>query len=73
MRRLLLFLTAVVVLAGLASHLTGRQSVRVEGVTPPPPTPVTPAIDETVTSREITLPAITSDRDIPNKAALGAL
>ncbi len=59
MRRLLLFLTAVVVLAGLASHLTGRQSVRVEGVTPPTPTPVTAAFDETVTSREITLPAIT--------------
>lgn len=57
MRRLMLFLTAVVVLAGLASHLTGRQSVRVEGVTPPTPTPVTAAFDETVNTREITLPA----------------
>lgn len=59
LRRTLLFLTALVVLAGLASHLTGRGRMRMEAVTAPTATPVTAAFDETVSSREVTLPAET--------------
>lgn len=59
LRRTLLFLTALVVLAGLASHLTGRDRLRMETVAAPTATPVTAAFDETLSSREVTLPAET--------------
>ncbi|MGN0746818.1 MAG: SPOR domain-containing protein, partial [Aristaeellaceae bacterium] len=54
--RLLLFLTAMVVLAGVASHFTGRASITATPLPEPTATPVTAAFDETVTTREVALP-----------------
>ena len=56
LRRLLLFLTAMVTLAGVASHFTGRGSITATPVPAPTATPVTAAFDETVTTREVALP-----------------
>ena len=54
-RRALLFLTALVVAAGLASRLQGGRGLQAQAVSDPTPTPVSPAFDETVETREITL------------------
>lgn len=52
-----LLTTAVLVaLVGLAGHLPGGGSFQAEKVSQPTATPVTSAFNETVTSREITLP-----------------
>lgn len=56
LRRLLLFLTAMVTLAGVASHFTGRESITATPLPAPTATPVTAAFDETVTTREVALP-----------------
>ena len=56
LRRLLLFLTAMVVLAGVASHFTGRASITATPLPAPTATPVTATFDETVTTREVALP-----------------
>ncbi|MGN0778070.1 MAG: SPOR domain-containing protein [Aristaeellaceae bacterium] len=56
LRKLLLFLTALVILAGIASHFKGRESITATPMYAPTATPVTAAFDETVTTREITLP-----------------
>ncbi|MGN0761911.1 MAG: SPOR domain-containing protein, partial [Aristaeellaceae bacterium] len=56
LRRLLLFLTAMVVLAGVASHFTGRASITATPLPDPTATPVTAAFDESVTTREVSLP-----------------
>ena len=56
LRRLLLFLTVMVVLAGVASHFTGRESITATPLPAPTATPVTAAFDETVTTREVNLP-----------------
>ena len=54
-RRVLLFLTALVVAAGLASRLQGGRGLQVQAVSDPTPTPVSPAFDETAETREIAL------------------
>ena len=56
LRRLLLFLTAMVTLAGVASHFTGRESITATPLPAPTATPVTAAFDETVITREVALP-----------------
>lgn len=58
LRRVLLFFTALIVLAGLATRLKGS-AWRMEQVVEPTPTPLTAAFDETVETREITLEAET--------------
>lgn len=54
-KRLLLFLSALVVTAGLASRLRGGSSIRVSGIAQPTVTPIAAAFDETVETRELTL------------------
>ena len=54
-RRVLLFLTALVVAAGLASRLQGGRGLQVQALSDPTPTPVSPAFDETAETREIAL------------------
>lgn len=59
LRRTLLLLTAAAVLAGLASHLPGADGFSAQPLSEPTATPVTAAFDETVTTREVSLPAQT--------------
>lgn len=55
LRRGMVFLTAVVVLVGLASRLTGGDGMTARRVSEPTATPVASAFDETVVSREVAL------------------
>lgn len=58
LRRVLLFLTALIVLAGLATRLKDG-GLQMEPLHAPTPTPITAGFDETVETREITLAAET--------------
>ncbi len=55
LRRGMLFLTALVVVAGLASRLTGGDGLTAQRVSEPTATPITSVFDETVESREVAL------------------
>lgn len=54
-KMILLFFTASAVLAGLSSHLPGREEFRSQRVVQPTATPITSAFDETITEREVSL------------------
>lgn len=55
-RRILLTLTAAVVLLGLLTRMKDRQSLMAETIPSPTTTPVARSYDETVETREVTLP-----------------
>lgn len=55
-QRALLMLTALVVLAGLLTRLQDRQTLTAEPIAAPTVTPVARTYDETVETREVTLP-----------------
>lgn len=59
LRRVLLFLSALVVLAGVTQRFTGGEAIRISAVPSPTATPVAAAFDETVEQRELTLEAET--------------
>lgn len=52
-------LSALVVLAGLASRLTGGEELSAAVIATPTPTPLTATFDETVETRQVTCPAET--------------
>lgn len=58
LRRVLLFLTALIVLSGLATRLRGG-GLRMEPILAPTPTPLAAGFDETVETREVALAAET--------------
>lgn len=58
LQKLLLFLSALVVTAGLAARFRGGDELQVSSVAMPTPTPIAAAYDETVETREITLPEV---------------
>ena len=55
--RVMLFFSAVIILAGIANRFTGGDELTATVLATPSPTPLTAAFDETVEIREITLPA----------------
>ena len=55
LRRTLLFLTALIITAGLASRAQSGRGLQAQAVVQPTQTPVAPAFDETAETREITL------------------
>ena len=55
--RVMLFFSAVIILAGIANRFTGGDELTATVLATPSPTPLTAAFDETVEVREITLPA----------------
>ena len=55
LRRVLLFLSALILAAGLAQRFMGQEKLQVTGVASPTTTPIAGAWDETVETREITL------------------
>ena len=57
--RALMALSALVVLAGLASRLTGGEELSAAVIATPTPTPLTATFDETVETRQVTCPAET--------------
>lgn len=59
LRRVLLFLSAVVVMAGLAGRLRSGSALLAETLAAPTATPIAAAFDETMETREITLNAVT--------------
>ena len=52
-------LSALVVLAGLASRITGGEELSAAVIATPTPTPLTATFDETVETRQVTCPAET--------------
>ena len=57
--RALMALSALVVLAGLASRITGGEELSAAVIATPTPTPLTATFDETVETRQVTCPAET--------------
>ena len=55
--RVMLFFSAVIILAGIANRFTGGDELTATVLATPSPTPLTATFDETVEIREITLPA----------------
>ena len=55
--RVMLFFSAVIILAGIVSRFTGGDELTATVLATPSPTPLTAAFDETVETREISLPA----------------
>lgn len=58
LQRLLLFLSALIVAAGLAHRFGKSNSLQVTGVAEPTVTPIAGLYDETIETREITLPQV---------------
>lgn len=58
LRRLLLFLSALIIVAGLVQRFAGQETLQVTGIASPTVTPVARAWDETMETREITLMAV---------------
>ena len=54
---LMLIAAGLIVLTGLRTHLPGREDFSARSVSQPTATPVTSAFDETVVSRQVSLPA----------------
>ena len=55
--RVMLFFSAVIILAGIANRFTGGDELTATVLATPSPTPLTAAFDVTVETREISLPA----------------
>ena len=55
--RVMLFFSAVIILAGIVSRFTGGDELTATVLATPSPTPLTAAFDETVETREISLPS----------------
>lgn len=58
LQKTLLFLSALVIVSGVAVRLGKTNVMQVSGVAPPTATPVSAVFDETVETREITLPEV---------------
>lgn len=58
LRRVLLFLSALIIVAGLVQRFAGQETLQVTGIASPTVTPIAGAWNETMESREITLMAV---------------